>query len=79
MTDPMHPIVEQPPDKRFKKIGLWRLKIIGKPRKIPMKDGSPPTFQKDSPWRLKNIGQSYFDWMKRIYWQYSSMFVVPLS
>jgi hypothetical protein len=26
------------------------------------------TFKKIGTWRLKNIGQSYFGWMKRISW-----------
>jgi hypothetical protein len=35
------------PQQHFKKIGKWRLKIIGKPRKIPTKDGALPTLKKD--------------------------------
>jgi hypothetical protein len=39
---------------------MWRLKIIGKPRKIPTKDGPPPTFQKDRLLKAKELRPELF-------------------
>jgi hypothetical protein len=53
MTDPPHTIVVQTPEKHCKKIGTWGIQNIGKPSKIPMKDGPHQPFKKVGSWRLK--------------------------